>query len=1297
MNIVEIREKYPEYGDVSDEKLLKGLHKKFYSDVPYDQFKQKATPNKEFKKPPSIAKRVYDIGEKTGFNQALGNIFGTLNAPSAFLWGSQQAQHLDPEAYAKLSGTEKALVSAGGGFESAWRAISKRGDWGTMYGQYFQSVTGKTVREQLPDKIKWAAPSIELLADVVTDPLLIFSEASALAKLNIKPGAKIKIPKGMKAEDVTNALNDLKKLSDSEKKVVVGKLTKALNERKKVQAVREEYTGFWKTELAKKDKIGPPLMKPGERPPAPLAAKKPAEEFITKRPRIEPKISTKLKEAKALGKLKQRPAAEQIKQITTADKLKKQGFDLSKMPTREQIRLSRAADTLDKINSFRSKKGLSTFDKKSVLNNNRGSLEIDLGAIAKEAKAAGLDVKDWLRKNGASDENIASLMKSAKRVQVVAKEEAGTIKPPAIKPKNISETFKRQREVAKKMRKVTPSKIRKSFVRQFVDRSGNVERKLLKDFGDEGKKVVMKHNFNRGASAEALRKTKDAQKRIFKGFKKGEKELFDEYTQSSRAVSISKDKGTGFKHADGWSGTDHAAYLDGFAGTIRDRLGVSESAAQKLLSKIKENSDRYFKEMDEALGRLRENDLISKEAYEALKKGKYQPRKVLEYTELERHGASGKISVPGSGLKKLSDEGSIRAIETDSELLLNEVIGRTETIISKNKANKALLDFTKANPNNGFVSEAKIARKTKKGEFVYQRPPAGSEKVSVMVDGKEKQLIMPKELAEEWIKSDPDLPRTTMNILGWLSGAKILRSAATGINPGFIVTNVPRDIGLIYQTTEEYSKHLPVMLAEIAGDMKTVAKDAFTKKGKYIDYIKEGGGMDFLTSQGRVSDNKLSKLQDVLGWLNEFSETTTRLALRERAIKNGKSAEEATWIARNYLDFSKGGTTAKTVDSFIPYFNAGIQATRGMGRAARNNPKLFAYKMANVMGLSGGLYLANKAVNPEALDAIPDRVKESNFIITTPAYDVNEKGEKQHFYMKIAKDQGQRVFSSMMDAMLERYHTGKMPTEQVLMGVQDLLSFATLDKLPPTTAAVLGYAVNKDFWTKDEIWRGPKDIDSAQEFFKGPNGTHPFFVSAGKATGTSPERLKYAASKFFTHSNFYIQLVGGSYKIVSNHLSDKTNEKTIKQMALDIPGVRRVFSKTPKFNPKDRKKIEAQQKIENTKRWVANRDFDHEAKKLIDNGTPGQRKKIRGLLREASPLERKRLAGRLKRAVKLKDVKNKGFWLNMAELNPEARALMFWNDYREAGKDKKQEMLNTAEMIPGFASQRFKKALKGIK
>lgn len=51
MDINEIRAKFPQYSDLSNEQLLKGLHSKYYADVPYEAFYEKAVGRKAVTEP----------------------------------------------------------------------------------------------------------------------------------------------------------------------------------------------------------------------------------------------------------------------------------------------------------------------------------------------------------------------------------------------------------------------------------------------------------------------------------------------------------------------------------------------------------------------------------------------------------------------------------------------------------------------------------------------------------------------------------------------------------------------------------------------------------------------------------------------------------------------------------------------------------------------------------------------------------------------------------------------------------------------------------------------------------------------------------------------------------------------------------------------------------------------------------------------------------------------------------------------------------------------------------------------
>lgn len=120
MDIQTVRQKYPQYGDLSDEQLAKALHGKFYSDMPYEEFSSKigmtpaktetrstvdmvvnmlATPLREL---PGIKRGVEDIvdaGAQMLVNALPEQLVGAANralgsrlAPTAAQFNQQQAQ-----------------------------------------------------------------------------------------------------------------------------------------------------------------------------------------------------------------------------------------------------------------------------------------------------------------------------------------------------------------------------------------------------------------------------------------------------------------------------------------------------------------------------------------------------------------------------------------------------------------------------------------------------------------------------------------------------------------------------------------------------------------------------------------------------------------------------------------------------------------------------------------------------------------------------------------------------------------------------------------------------------------------------------------------------------------------------------------------------------------------------------------------------------------------------------------------------------------------------------------------------
>jgi len=192
-----------------------------------------------------------------------------------------------------------------------------------------------------------------------------------------------------------------------------------------------------------------------------------------------------------------------------------------------------------------------------------------------------------------------------------------------------------------------------------------------------------------------------------------------------------------------------------------------------------------------------------------------------------------------------------------------------------------------------------------------------------------------------------------------------------------------------------YSSNMPVFMWQMGKDIKNVFNDAVLRKGKYEDYIKEGGGMEFLVHQGRLFqrgrhiDSSIDKIQDVLGYFGETSEIVTRLAIRDRVIRrraaeknityeeayeDPKIRQEATFAARDYMDFGQGGGIAKAIDNAVPYLNASIQGTRGLLRAFKDNPAESVWKLTQFAALVTGLYIAKRKLNPKTMQALQGNI-----------------------------------------------------------------------------------------------------------------------------------------------------------------------------------------------------------------------------------------------------------------------------------------------------------------------------------
>lgn len=978
----------------------------------------------------------------------------------------------------------------------------------------------------------------------------------------------------------------------------------------------------------------------------------------------------------------------------------------------EQRQVRTISNIVKDVNDAMGEGGFIDFSGKEALKqltlkqlNARKRLAADWDQVAKYAKKIGKETTDVLKDLG-FDAASASLIDAARRFRDRNKPE-----PP--EPGTLTAHRRANLDAAMKKKTNTgdiTQGLKESLIEQIYENTGTTLKRLT-DAGFE--EAAKRYNLIRGASTKANMIIKDATKTIYGGLKGSERVLLDEMINSNTIIEIAKRK-PDHKFSGNWTAADHAAWLkDGLLKDIQRDLKLSPEQAEVKARQLQSRVDLYYKTMREQLGELHEKGLIDTALYKHLLPFNYSPMEFLDKVDPSKE-FSGKVSVPDSGIKRLKG-GDVGFVELNSEVLLRQLIARNQARIFKNEANTAMYRFAKDNPNNGLI------RLASPKEFT----PKGMERISATIEGKPIEMFMPEKMAEHWTMTDPVLNRAAMEFWGAVSGTKLLKAGATGYNPGFILTNTPRDILMIYQATEQYSAWVPKFLAEMAIDIATVAPDAIMKKGRFKDAINEGIGMETLTDQGslfkdvalkvqqKLTGNKdarystdihrtLETVDSALSYFNALSENLTRLALRERALKNGLDPWEATWEARNYLDFNKYGTSVKQMDSVLPYFNAGVQATRGLGRAAVRDPALFAFKAANIATMSALIYFLNQNTNPEAMEGVSTSDKVGNWILALPkSYSRTDKdGVVRHKYVKIAKDQGQRMFSTFMDAVLDFNRTGDFSEKELLKATTDLLSVVPVNRLPPVMSAFIGAVWNIDTYRWEEIVN--RDYGAVDPSAERNERTHPFFAAMGDLTKgspfgeISPMRAEYAAKQFTSGSNFYLQLGGYVSNTILNALSDEDRTAMQEDLNRRLPALTRVLGETPNVTEKQRDAIKKAGRTQHTEKKIIKDEFRKLSDLFFDNRTPETMNSLLDFIRQQPPETQKDLAAKLKDAVAMDGVVNKWWWIKIKQLPPEARALVFHERLKSANQEEKQQLISELGMVKGIASERFNTAFKSL-
>ena len=770
------------------------------------------------------------------------------------------------------------------------------------------------------------------------------------------------------------------------------------------------------------------------------------------------------------------------------------------------------------------------------------------------------------------------------------------------------------------------------------------------------------------------------------------------------------------EHADDW--------LKGFEQRLPDQYKA-----------IKEKSDEYFAVFAEKLDKLKEHGLITDGAFKAMKKvGDYSPRRYLKFIDPKDTYNS---------LEKI-DKGSTGALIMSPPQLLKDYIVRLYDRIARNDANLKLLKFARENdgqegrPDNKFVRVVKPTdKKMHEDHYIY----AVEKGISVPMLFKTTSNAHSMELAQEWKGRDPAHSSAVADMFATWSGASILRASATGMNPGFAVTNTPRDMFFSWFRTREFSSFAPVGFYQMGKQMLRTAKDVWNTKDVPTGYAKEffdnRGALEFMTTQGQLFHErasgktkvhlgpKLRALEKFASYFGQRSELWVRVAVMQQAIKNGKNAEEAAWIARSYLDFAQGGTASKFADKFIPYFNVGMISTRGIIETFQKDKHVALWKSMQFATLFTSIMIYNMINNSHKIQGQDDddRAKWISFFLPWE----KKVGNKTVYpFIKIPMDQGQaaiaNIYSLFFSRLMGRVRnmTGEdfglpddfynLRPEIAWRAIEPLIPF--MSDLPPTIRAMWGAVSNYDAYWNSPIWRGGNFgfFGMGQEFDEDTGQFFKLFAAAGNALlpgePLSPVRLRYLASQYITPSNFFVKMADWGSEVLD--AVDESEREELGGIVADsmvkyakiVPGLSRLFEYTSGTNREAQARSTAHGQAYEVERSDEDRLFRFRLKQY--NGAEV------GSLRESeylgaasvaaekykTPYAREEANKKIKQALKIKKIfgsnrDDADLWYELGQAKPDKAAYQYFNTYIQADEVQRERMENSLKQYEWINTRDF--------
>lgn len=258
----------------------------------------------------------------------------------------------------------------------------------------------------------------------------------------------------------------------------------------------------------------------------------------------------------------------------------------------------------------------------------------------------------------------------------------------------------------------------------------------------------------------------------------------------------------------------------------------------------------------------------------------------------------------------------------------------------------------------------------------------------------------------------PDVYRALMNLDKESSNllikvlqkpAGMLRAGAT-LTPEFSLRNPMRDVVQAYVTSK--SGLNPIV--DVPRALFEVIKSKRGAETSFNDFLRQNGGFGNIVSMDRKVHQNVIKdiiaespgrkfiniintksLMNVLRTVTDVTESATKLAEYNAAIRSGATKSEAAYRARDLMDFGRSGASIREANKVIAFLNANIQGKSKLIRSIKENPVQFTTRSITAITLpTVGVYLSQKYLandyQKKTIEDAPDWLRENFWLMPVP-------------------------------------------------------------------------------------------------------------------------------------------------------------------------------------------------------------------------------------------------------------------------------------------------------------------------